>query len=332
MWEHWYNSYHAVHFLQQDPAVEPGLQQCQAIWGHQLDDLRRQAVDEVIEIVRNQAEDTHDWWSNLPEHIRPVYWDPETSHITQIPVFVDLLATFDYPDVETLREELTKGFSITGELNKGVGWLPRADQRCDHLDMDSFRRHNQHYVKKKLTTSHVDPHWQEMLEEFQTELQRGRMSGPYRQPSWWPKETIGLPGYPLLDLAEDDIKVAFCFGIVQSDKVRRCEDLRRSGHNATIVATDTPYHRAIQTFTEIAKEYSRRGKGSMVWTQDLQGAYRQFPVSQPNECFCAIITPRGVVLLRHHAIMFGATAAVWNFNRSDVPLPTHTGGDSMPLC
>lgn len=54
----------------------------------------------------------------------------------------------------------------------------------------------------------------------------------------------------------------------------------------------------------------------MIWTQDLQGAYRRFPVRRPSECFCAINTPSDVLLFQHHAIMFGATAAVWNFNRA----------------
>ena len=53
----------------------------------------------------------------------------------------------------------------------------------------------------------------------------------------------------------------------------------------------------------------------MAWTQDLAGAYRQFPVRRPDDCYVAIITPHGVYLFRHHALAFGAVASVWAFNR-----------------
>ncbi len=53
----------------------------------------------------------------------------------------------------------------------------------------------------------------------------------------------------------------------------------------------------------------------MAWTQDLAGAYRQFPVRYPDDCYVAITTPKGVYLFRHHALAFGAVASVWAFNR-----------------
>ena len=53
----------------------------------------------------------------------------------------------------------------------------------------------------------------------------------------------------------------------------------------------------------------------MAWTQDLAGAYRQFPVRRPDDRYVAILTPRGVYLFRHHALAFGAVASVWGFSR-----------------
>eukprot|EP00438_Fugacium_kawagutii_P028772 Skav212378 [mRNA] locus=scaffold1983:157653:159377:+ [translate_table: standard] len=141
------------------------------------------------------------------------------------------------------------------------------------------------------------------------------MSGPFAAPSWWPGQTISLPGFPLQQLPNDDIRVAFCFSVVQHDKIRRCEDLRRSGHNSTIVASDVPHHHSVESFLAIARQYAEGHQTCLMWTQDLQGAYRQFPINCPDESFCAINTPSGIVLLRHHALMFGATASVWCFNR-----------------
>eukprot|EP00438_Fugacium_kawagutii_P028953 Skav210514 [mRNA] locus=scaffold3045:20256:22040:+ [translate_table: standard] len=142
------------------------------------------------------------------------------------------------------------------------------------------------------------------------------MSGPFEAPSWWPCQTIAPPGLKLLRLDTEDIRVAFCFSVEQHDKIRRCEDLRRSGHNSTVVAFDTPHHHTVETFISLAASYAQSDIGSVLWSQDMNGAYRQFPVSNPNECFCCLVTPSGAILLRHHAVMFGATAAVWNFNRA----------------
>ena len=58
------------------------------------------------------------------------------------------------------------------------------------------------------------------------------------------------------------------------------------------------------------------GDTSLVWAQDLDGAYRQFPVRDPTDCFCVLMTPRGPILLQHHAMTFGAVSSVWNFNRA----------------
>lgn len=112
MWEHWPNSFAAVHALQRDPVVEPGIQQCidlQRAWGHRLPALRRQAVQELQASVEDRAEATAAWWAALPAHIRLVYQDYETGRLTQIPLFVELLSSLGYPDVATLDDELNNG-------------------------------------------------------------------------------------------------------------------------------------------------------------------------------------------------------------------------------
>lgn len=213
MWEHWRSSFFAQHHLQRDPTVEPGLQQCIALqqaWASRLPSLRAQAVEEIQQWVQDQQAETLTWWRNLPGHIRPVYQDPESHYLTQIPIFVELLRMFHYTDVDTIASELQYGFPIAGKMNKGVGWLPRCDQRYEFpLSPEAFRQHNRSYVQQKVKSKKVDKHWQDMLRELEDELSRGRMSGPYRQPSWWPGETVGLPHRPLLELEDDDIKVSF---------------------------------------------------------------------------------------------------------------------------
>ena len=154
-----------------------------------------------------------------------------------------------------------------------------------------------------------------MFDELLEERKKGRLSGPYRAPSWWSRPSIQVQGEPLLDLPQDDVAIAFCFSVCQSDKTRRCEDLRRSGHNATVMVRDVPHHDDLDVFLRAAHRYALDSRPCYSWSQDLAGAYRQFPIRNPNHCFVAINTPQGTVLFRHHAMAFGAVGSVWGFNR-----------------
>jgi hypothetical protein len=83
-----------------------------------------------------------------------------------------------------------------------------------------------------------------------------------------------------------------------------------------VVASDVPHHHDIKTFVDLALTDFGTQECAMVWAQDLNGAYRQFPVRDPDDCYCVLMTPHGPILLRHHAMTFGAVSSVWNFNRA----------------
>ena len=320
MWEHWQLAQSALHPLQRPPQLEPGLQQCidiQNIVGGSLPRMREEIVDEVERMANEQSEATTAWWRNLPHHIAKVYYDPEHDQISQIPILVQLLQMTRMPGLQDLTEDLNQGFQVTGALHQGAGWMPRADGRYEHpVTAEAFKKNNRHYTIAKLTKHHVDPEWQTLLTELKSELQRGRMSGPYRSPSWWPVPSIGIDDMPMLSLPDPDISASFCFSVKQTDKIRRCEDFRRSGHNATVVAHDIPHHHDIKTFTDLALTLTEENDTAMIWAQDLNGAYRQFPVRHPSDCYCILMTPQGPILLQHHAMTFGAVSSVWNFNRA----------------
>ena len=319
MWGHWNNSQLAIHPLQQHPRLPPGMRQTMTLqrrWLHDLDRIRKEIVDEITQLVEAAEEDTHSWWTGLAEHIRPVYYDREHDQVTQIPTFLYLLEITGYPDLQHLRDDLEHGFAVTGELHPGCGWSPRHDDKYSYpVDHATFMKLNRSYALEKLRRAHVDPHWKAMLDELIQERIKGRLSGPFRAPSWWPRSSLALDGIENLDLPTDEVAIAFCFSVTQSDKTRRCEDLRRSGHNATVMVRDTPHHDDLDVFIRVAHQYSLDGAETQSWSQDLAGAYRQFPVRNPNDCFVAINTPQGTFLFRHHAMAFGAVASVWGFNR-----------------
>lgn len=202
------------------------------------------------------------------------------------------------------------------QTHTGSGVVP-ADQRYSHpINKEVFTQLNRSYVRGKLQSGRCDPHWKTMQDELQEELRLGRMSGPYAAPSWWPRPAVGFSGdQTLLPLPSDNITSSFCFAVVQSDKVRRCEDFKRSGVNSTLVLHDTPHHDDIPVFVELLRAQHGLGLQPELWAQDLHGAYRQLGLRDPSDAFCVLMTPAGPVLLQHHALGFGATASVSGFCR-----------------
>ena len=310
----------ARHPLQLGAQLEPGLSQVVDFWQkwpHDLDRIRQEITEEVEVMVEDRREHTSQWWKALRPHVQAVYYNSEHDQITQIPIFVDLLRMFQFPEIEALAGELNNGFKVTGELVAGPGWLPRTDDRYRYpISEDGFRKLNRAHVLNRLNNYRVDEHWESMYQELLQELQLGRMEGPFEAPDWWPRSTIEIEGYATKALEHSDIRCAFSFAVCQADKIRRCEDYRRSGHNATVCTYDVPFHHGVQTYVEIYKAFYELGEDGAVWCQDLSAAYRQFAVEQPSDCYSILCCPQGPLLLRHRALCFGASSSVWSFNRA----------------
>eukprot|EP00435_Cladocopium_sp_Y103_P022676 s2362_g5.t1 len=163
----------------------------------------------------------------------------EGQQASQIPRLINLLNMGGMPGMEDLSQDLQVGFQVLGELNAGAGWLPPADQKYSFpVAETAFKKNKRHYAIAKLQSKRVGLEWATMQAEPQSELQKGRMSGPYLAPQWWPTEALSIDDRPLMQLDDRDICRSFCFSVKQADKVRRCEDFRRSGHNSTVIAHD----------------------------------------------------------------------------------------------
>ena len=317
---HWELSSSAIHPLQRPADLEPGLQQVVSFWlrwSHDLPRIRDEITAEVSIMVDDRGDQTVSWWKSLRPHVQQVYYNAEFDQVTQIPLFVELLRMFSFPEVDALAKELSSGFRVTGKLTPGPGWLPRTDSRYSYPISDAtFKTINAAHTRSRLQHYRVDPHWKVMRDELLQELRLGRMEGPFIQPDWWPKKSITVEGFTLQPLEDQDIRAAFCFAVCQSDKVRRCEDYKRSGHNQRVETFDCPPHHGIQTYVELAKAFASHGHPCEACAQDLSSAYRQFPVDNPTECYSVLCCPQGPLLLRHRALAFGATSSVWSFNRA----------------
>lgn len=154
-----------------------------------------------------------------------------------------------------------------------------------------------------------------MLQEILAECDLGRMDGPYEAPSHWPTRTIAVAGRPLLPLPDHPIRASVCFAVEQHDKVRRCEDFKRSWHNSLMLAYDSPVHHGVDHYIQLCRWEASQGHRPQLWTHDLAAAYRQLPVRETDKAWTILQTPNGPVLFKHNALSFGASGSVWGFNR-----------------
>ena len=308
------------HPVLQHPRLEPGLLQVlhriQSFPGD-LARFRSEVIIDIQNLVQERQELTTTWWEGLPYHVASVYHNRTDGYIIQIPIFLELLDGCGYPSMRDLSSDLHMGFDIVGPQHPGPGWLPRTDGRYSSpLDLDTFTKVNSSYLLHRLRHPYVDQHWQTMLDELIQDRNNGKLVGPLRAPDNWPVSTVGIQGEPLQELPCEVLGASICFAVVQSDKIRRCEDFRRSHHNATIQAWDSPHHHCIGEYASLAAWNIKQGsKGVGLWAHDLDAAYRQLPIRDVRYAFVVLQTPKGVTLWQHQALGFGATASVWGFNR-----------------
>ena len=154
-----------------------------------------------------------------------------------------------------------------------------------------------------------------MLSEVLEERLHGRMVGPFAAPADWPCRTVTVDDLPMLDAPDHHVFASVSFAVEQHDKVRRCEDFRRSWHNSCVVTQDAPIHHGIDYYVQLCRWHHQSGLHPLVWVHDLDAAYRQLPVRDSDKAYMVLQTPSGPTLWRHNSLCFGAAASVWNFNR-----------------
>ena len=319
LWDHWQMSMSCIHPLLEPPSIEPGASQalthCHNTFSD-LDRLRKEVVDDIEHMVTDWGDFTADWMSHRPAHVQEVYMKQNRNSITQVPVFLQLLEDTGFPSMQDVVEDMTLGFALTGVQHAGPGWPRRQDEKYSHpLTDQQFGDLNNTYIHTKLKKAYVDPHWRTMLDEVLTEHQKGRMVGPFQAPASWPCQTVTVDNLPLLPAPDHHVYASVSFSVEQQDKIRRCEDFRRSWHNACMVAYDAPIHHGVDYYVQLCRWHAQHGHTPEVWVHDLDAAYRQIPVRDVDKAYMILQTPSGPSLWRHNALCFGAAASVWNFNR-----------------
>ncbi|CAE7505128.1 PUB3, partial [Symbiodinium sp. CCMP2456] len=174
----------------------------------------------------------------------------------QGPTFLGLLRDLGYPATADLEEDLRLGFDMLGPVRRAPGWKPRADGRYSNPSgLDRLRQENPTYVGAKCSRARAGVHTAALLEELVQEARLGRVTGPCA---------------PL-----GDCFAALSFAICQVDEngdlnLRRGEDWRRSGHNATMSAEDVPTHHFLTDIVDFILAAWCEGWGPKVFGHDLQ--------------------------------------------------------------
>ena len=320
MWEHWSEAMAIKHSARTTPTVEPGVQATLDVysrWWPHLNDLRTEVVREVSIMIEEWSDVTTEWFNGLAPEIQEVYTTKGTKTVTQVPVMTELLRMSGHQGADEMMRELTQGFQMTGQLEPGTGWIPRVDGRyASPISMEDFHNLNRNYVTDKLRTAKPSEHWKVMLEELISERDKGRVEGPLQAPSDWGVTLPVTEGGKPDPSPTSKAWAALCFAVVQSDKVRRCEDYRRSCHNSTVTADDCPHYSDIAAYVATIQRLQAMNIGrTLIWGQNLAGAYRQLPVRPGDDAYTILILPQGPTLWRHRATPFGAVASVWAFCR-----------------
>ena len=228
----WETSHSFQHPATSLVSLEPGLAATVEVYfslQQHLHDMRAAVLAEMRDLVSEWEPLTMEWFGNLPPGLQSVYSANHTKRVTQIPVFTHLLERCSFPGLDDLRDDLNNGFAVVGKLHPGSGWLPRTDQRyANPIGLEEFSFLNRSYLEAKLPRARPDPHWQPMLDELLLDKEKGRVAGPFCVNQLWGISTVPVPGHEMIPLPDEQAHAAVCFSVTQSDKIRRCEDFRRT--------------------------------------------------------------------------------------------------------
>ena len=108
-----------------------------------IQQVRQDIIHEIQTLTTEWDDVTQQWFQTLPDHCKSAYQQPHM--IKQIPVLHHLLTTIQYPHADILLQELTTGFSLIGQLQPGLNWKVRTDNKYTETQTRTeLHTYNQH--------------------------------------------------------------------------------------------------------------------------------------------------------------------------------------------
>jgi len=252
-----------------------------------------------LELSREQSALT----SAAPAHIRSIAGDKQTL------LLKEMLSDVNYPDTD-VADLLVAGAELGG-------WLPETEVfqkkvKVPTLSVGQLKSVAKINLAAALTkvSSSSDPDmdrqvWSATLEE----VDKGWIEGPV--------STDQLP---------DDAVVSRRFGIRQSDKVRVIDDFSESLVNSTVGSYEKIDLMAVDETASLMIRFMKEVPGIdlRARTFDLKSAYRQVPLTEESRelaYICVYCPDDGCPkIFKLNCLPFGATAAVYHFNRCAIAL------------
>ena len=118
----------APHPLERLPDIESSALfaiQCLCRLGPDAARWRRQVLNEIRELAVEMRPELEAWRQSLPRRIRKVYVAPKSpTGMVAVPLLGRLLEILGVPGWQQLVSDLSQGFRVLGELEKGTGWAP----------------------------------------------------------------------------------------------------------------------------------------------------------------------------------------------------------------
>ena len=128
---------------------------------------------------------------------------------------------------------------------------------------------------------------------------------------------LGESGRPK-DIHSDGFNIAFRFGAEQADKLRACDDLRRSLTNSACRVHTTVKLVSWGHVSQLRRSYARDGRDWALFKADHESDYNQLPLGPADQSY-DIISLRNPATGKWHGfrartLMFGSVAAVLHYN------------------
>ena len=126
------------------------------------------------------------------------------------------------------------------------------------------------------------------------------------------------------DLRPNGFNIAFRIGVEQADKLRACDDLRRSLANSACRVRTPIKLVSWGHVSQMCRSYAVDGRHCALFKADREAAYKQLPID-PADQSCAIIALRNPTTGKWHGFrsrtfMFGSVADVLRYNVSSRPI------------
>ena len=281
-------------------------------------------LDEIDELRSDLENETAKWFSQLPPHGQAAY---KSGSGPNVPLLLHVGRLLNYPGIEVLMEDVTKGFVLFGPLRPGECWNQSAIWTpVDPLTMPSFLQKNAEHVKHAVHHRRPDQHVHAIMNEVKAKCQDFTKLQPIGAFSLFHCLQNGastLTSYNRCFLGFTNRQLRRSLSLSsrkgRSQARSKCVVEKTRGGRITIHQFRKncgPRHHTVDDLLLAARYLNHRGHSDIhPWSHDHESAYRQLLLANPELALILILTDDGPIIFMNHVLLFGATGSVFGYGR-----------------